>query len=31
MAAVTYDIGTYTFKPEAFFPKGLFDVTAGCA
>jgi DhnA family fructose-bisphosphate aldolase class Ia len=25
MAVVTYDVGTYTFKPEAFFPRELFD------
>jgi DhnA family fructose-bisphosphate aldolase class Ia len=25
MAVTTYDVGTYTFKPEAFFPKDLFE------
>ncbi|MDR7484406.1 MAG: deoxyribose-phosphate aldolase [Armatimonadota bacterium] len=25
MAVVTYEIGTYTFKPQEFFPRDLFD------
>lgn len=25
MAVATYDIGAYTFRPEAFFPKELFE------